>query len=118
LKQRAVYRKELTHLVDCVVFAGKGKRAAPSMTSGGDLDGDKFLICWDQDIVPKRLMKVCAQLKPNGSPLMFCAQSYDYPPNREHTSAKVTRQDLAKHFASYNTFVEQVLHFETFSDNK
>lgn len=37
LKLRAVYRPELAHLVDCVVFATRGKRAAPSMSSGGDL---------------------------------------------------------------------------------
>lgn len=39
LKLRAVDRPELSHLVDCVVFASVGKRAAPSMSSGGDLDG-------------------------------------------------------------------------------
>jgi hypothetical protein len=102
LKLRAVYRKELAHLVDCVVFAGKGLRAAPSMTSGGDLDGDKFLICWDPDIVPTRLMRVGLVPRTSGS-LLTVDQSYDYPPNKEHTSAKVTRQDLARHFASYNT---------------
>ena len=37
LKLRAVARPELSHLVDCVVFATRGKRAAPSMSSGGDL---------------------------------------------------------------------------------
>ena len=37
LKLRAVARRELAHLVDCVVFATRGKRAAPSMSSGGDL---------------------------------------------------------------------------------
>lgn len=37
LKLRAVHHRALDHLVDCVVFATKGKRAAPSMSSGGDL---------------------------------------------------------------------------------
>lgn len=37
LKLRAVHRRELEHLVDCVVFASRGTRAAPSMSSGGDL---------------------------------------------------------------------------------
>jgi hypothetical protein len=36
LKLRAVYKPELKHLVDCVVFASKGKHAAPSLSSGGD----------------------------------------------------------------------------------
>lgn len=39
LKLRAVGHPALAHLVDCVVFPATGKRAAPSMTSGGDLDG-------------------------------------------------------------------------------
>jgi hypothetical protein len=39
LKLRAVRHPDLNHLVDCVVFPSKGRRAAPSMTSGGDLDG-------------------------------------------------------------------------------
>lgn len=33
----AVYRPELRHLVDVVVFSQKGKRSLPSMLSGGDL---------------------------------------------------------------------------------
>lgn len=37
LKLRAVHHTQLDHLVDCVVFSGKGKRAAPAMSSGGDL---------------------------------------------------------------------------------
>lgn len=37
LKLRAVDHPKLSHLVDCVVFASRGRRAAPSMSSGGDL---------------------------------------------------------------------------------
>lgn len=37
LKLRAVRHPQLDHLVDCLVFASQGKRAAPSMSSGGDL---------------------------------------------------------------------------------
>lgn len=37
LKLRAVDHPKLAHLVDCIVFASKGRRAAPSMSSGGDL---------------------------------------------------------------------------------
>jgi hypothetical protein len=42
LKLRAVHNKRLAHLVDCIVFAGEAKpghHSAPSMSSGGDLDG-------------------------------------------------------------------------------
>ncbi|KAF4607757.1 hypothetical protein EYR40_000092 [Pleurotus pulmonarius] len=79
---------QLSHLVDCVVFASvarPGHHAAPSMSSGGDLDGDKFFVCWDPDLVPAKV-----------------AESYDYPPNKEQTKREVSRLDLAKHFAAYN----------------
>ncbi|KDQ32556.1 hypothetical protein PLEOSDRAFT_1031408 [Pleurotus ostreatus PC15] len=79
---------QLSHLVDCIVFASvarPGHHAAPSMSSGGDLDGDKFFVCWDPDLVPAKV-----------------AESYDYPPNKEQTKREVSRLDLAKHFAAYN----------------
>ena len=38
-------------------------------------------------------------------------QSYTYPPGKEHTVTQVTREDLARHFASYNSYV--VLHRPT-----
>lgn len=43
LKLRAVNHPKLSHLVDCLVFASvarPGHKAAPSMSSGGDLDGN------------------------------------------------------------------------------
>ncbi|KAF9809306.1 hypothetical protein IEO21_07455 [Rhodonia placenta] len=82
----AVDHPKLAHLVDCVVFSSKGKRAAPSMSSGGDLDGDRFLVMWDPDLVPKKV-----------------AESYTYPAPKERVGTQVTRADLAKHFAAYNT---------------
>ncbi|KIK70231.1 hypothetical protein GYMLUDRAFT_150630 [Collybiopsis luxurians FD-317 M1] len=85
LKLRAVSHPSLSHLVDCVVFASQGKRAAPSMSSGGDLDGDEYFVCWDPDLVPSKVF-----------------ESYGYPPNREITQKTITRQDLARFFASYN----------------
>ncbi|KAI0318242.1 RNA dependent RNA polymerase-domain-containing protein [Amylostereum chailletii] len=85
LKLRAVDHPLLAHLTDCVVFASQGKRAAPSMSSGGDLDGDEYFVCWDKDLVPAKVF-----------------ESYGYPPNREQTQRTITRQDLAKYFASYN----------------
>jgi len=42
LKLRAVSHPQLNHLIDCLVFASvakPGHKAAPSMSSGGDLDG-------------------------------------------------------------------------------
>ncbi|EKM53816.1 uncharacterized protein PHACADRAFT_125775, partial [Phanerochaete carnosa HHB-10118-sp] len=86
LKLRAVHHPALDHLIDCLVFASRGRRAAPSMSSGGDLDGDKFTVIWDPDLVPRKV-----------------AQSYDYPAPPERLNAKIARQDLAKHFAAYNS---------------
>ncbi|KAF8156601.1 RNA-directed RNA polymerase [Crassisporium funariophilum] len=88
LKLRAVQHPKLAHLVDCIVFATvakPGHKAAPSMSSGGDLDGDEFFVCWDSDLVPSRV-----------------SESYDYPGNKEFNKKEVTRADLAAHFASYN----------------
>ncbi|KAJ7598370.1 RNA-directed RNA polymerase [Mycena floridula] len=88
LKLRAVDNDMLSHLVDCIVFAAvarPGHHAAPSLSSGGDLDGDRFTVCWDPDLVPKTV-----------------AQSYDYPAAKERTGLSVTRSDLAHYFATYN----------------
>ncbi|KAH9888525.1 RNA dependent RNA polymerase-domain-containing protein [Cubamyces lactineus] len=86
LKLRAVEHPRLSHLVDCIVFASTGERAAPSMSAGGDLDGDEYTVIWDPDFVPRKV-----------------AESYTYPPGKEHVVSNVTREDLARHFASYNS---------------
>ncbi|KAI0359481.1 RdRP-domain-containing protein [Trametes cingulata] len=86
LKLWAVEHPRLSHLVDCVVFASTGRRAAPSMSAGGDLDGDEYTVIWDPDFVPRKV-----------------AESYTYPAPKEHLVNVVTREDLARHFASYNT---------------
>ncbi|EAU82968.2 RNA-directed RNA polymerase [Coprinopsis cinerea okayama7 len=90
LKLRAVDHPQLSHLVDCLVFASAvrrpGSKPAPSLSSGGDLDGDEFFVCWDQDLVPPRV-----------------SEPYDYPPNKEPRPKAVTRADLANHFASYTS---------------
>ncbi|KAF8597550.1 RNA-directed RNA polymerase [Ceratobasidium sp. AG-I] len=85
IKLRAVHHTKLDHLIDCIIFSGKGKRAAPSMSSGGDLDGDRFTVVWDSDIVPS-----------------VVAQSYDYPAPKAPVHLKITRKDLSAHFANYN----------------
>lgn len=65
--------------------------------------GDKYFVCWDPDLVPARVSEVCMLITYEhlfGSDAS--AQSYDYPPNKEHVSKKVTREDLANYFAAYN----------------
>ncbi|KUL85278.1 hypothetical protein ZTR_07957 [Talaromyces verruculosus] len=49
---RAVDRPELAHLKDVVVLPQLGDRDVASMCSGGDLDGDDYLVIWDPDLVP------------------------------------------------------------------
>lgn len=47
----AVDRPELHHLVDVVVFPQTGTRDVPSMLSGGDLDGDDYVVIWDEELI-------------------------------------------------------------------
>jgi RNA-dependent RNA polymerase len=49
---RAVDRKELYHLNNVVVLPQTGDQDLASMCSGGDLDGDEYLVIWDQDLIP------------------------------------------------------------------
>jgi regulator of nonsense transcripts 1 len=39
-KFKVVEKRELAHLVDCIVFSAQGRRPAADLMSGGDLDGD------------------------------------------------------------------------------
>ena len=50
-RRRAVYKKELRHFRDVMVFPTTGDIPLASMLSGGDYDGDEPWICWDPDIV-------------------------------------------------------------------
>ena len=34
-----------------VVFSSKGHRPQADLMSGGDLDGDEFFVCWDNNFV-------------------------------------------------------------------
>ncbi|EUC27040.1 hypothetical protein COCCADRAFT_10243 [Bipolaris zeicola 26-R-13] len=54
-KFRAVDVPEFSHLVDCIVFTTQGKRPSADLMSGGDLDGDKFFVSWDSDIIPRTI---------------------------------------------------------------
>ncbi|KAK5132375.1 hypothetical protein LTR08_009146 [Meristemomyces frigidus] len=50
-KWKVVNKPELRHLVDVVIFPAKGPRPGASMLSGGDYDGDTFVICWNASLV-------------------------------------------------------------------
>lgn len=50
-KRRAVWKPELRHFKDVIVFPTRGDVPLAHLLSGGDYDGDKTWICWDQRIV-------------------------------------------------------------------
>ncbi|KAJ5769129.1 hypothetical protein N7520_003688 [Penicillium odoratum] len=49
----AVDKPELRYLYDVVVLPQTGDRDLASMCSGGDLDGDDYMVFWDQDLIPE-----------------------------------------------------------------
>ncbi|KAI7478039.1 RdRP-domain-containing protein [Hortaea werneckii] len=49
---RAVSVPALHHLKNCVVLPQTGDRDLASMCSGGDLDGDDYLVIWDKELIP------------------------------------------------------------------
>lgn len=75
----------LGHLEDCIVFPIVGERDAPSLMSGGDLDGDRFFVSWDCDIIPAKLY-----------------DPYGYPPAKETPRREVKQEDMIRYFANYN----------------
>jgi RNA-dependent RNA polymerase len=50
---KAVDKPELRHLKNVVVLPQTGDRDLASMCSGGDLDGDDYLVIWDPTLIPK-----------------------------------------------------------------
>ena len=46
-----VRANHLTDNVNVIVFSSQGDRPAFNKMSNGDLDGDTYFVCWDQDIV-------------------------------------------------------------------
>lgn len=50
-KVKAVFKTELRHLRDVIIFSSKGDMPLAAKLSGGDYDGDKAWICWDPDVV-------------------------------------------------------------------
>ncbi|KAL9615082.1 MAG: hypothetical protein Q9167_000505 [Letrouitia subvulpina] len=84
-KFRAVQCLDLSHLVDCVVFSTKGRRPSADLMSGGDLDGDKFFVCWDPDVIPPKV-----------------AEAAHYQGGKEPVNFKpITDDDRLVYFARY-----------------
>ena len=49
---KAVDRPSLRHLTNVLVFPSCGDRPQADRSSGGDLDGDDFWVCWDPTLCP------------------------------------------------------------------
>ncbi|TID15666.1 Methylisocitrate lyase [Venturia nashicola] len=86
-KLKVVNCPDLAHLTDCIVFPTQGGRATADLMSGGDLDGDKFFVSWDSDIIPRSL-----------------SQAAEYPGGKEPINfGQITDDDRLKYFAGYTS---------------
>ena len=77
---------ELRHLKDVIVLPQTGDRDVASMCSGGDLDGDDFLVIWDEDLLPREW---------NVEPM-----DYSRPPMVKH-GRNIGIDDLTTFFVTY-----------------
>ena len=83
---RAVDVPELRHLRDVLVLPQTGDRDLSSMCSGGDLDGDDYIISWDKNLIPPII---------NYEPM-----NYDSPP-QTILERPVNTDDMISFFVAY-----------------
>lgn len=100
---QGIYRIELSHLLDVIVFSTKGRVPLAHMLSGGDYDGDTCWVCFDQDIVK-------SFVKDNPPPRPIAAESL---------SLKNKSRLLTTHFSSGIATAQETDNFltECFSFN-
>lgn len=76
----------LHHMCDVVVMPQLGDRDLPSMCSGGDLDGDDYIVIWAQDLIPS----------------FWNAEPFHYdPPIPKTTAGEIKTSDLVQFFHDY-----------------
>lgn len=85
---RAVDVPEYHHLVDCIVFSTSTRlrRSHAAEMSGGDLDGDEFMVIFDEDLQPKTIFK-----------------PFSYPPANAKQHGNINRTDMLRYFARFNS---------------
>ncbi|KAK5159646.1 hypothetical protein LTR04_004941, partial [Oleoguttula sp. CCFEE 6159] len=83
---RAVDVPALRHLKNVVVLPQTGDRPIANMCSGGDLDGDDYLVIWDRDLLPVEI---------NHPAMDFT------PPTPVQHEGPVTVDDITSFFVNY-----------------
>jgi RNA-dependent RNA polymerase len=94
---KAVDVPALHHLVDVLVMPQTGDRDLSSMCSGGDLDGDDYVVIWDERLLPE----------------VWNADPMDYtPPPPTPLRRDVTQSDITKFYVQYmkNDFLPKIAH--------
>ncbi|CAF1510842.1 unnamed protein product, partial [Didymodactylos carnosus] len=75
--------KNLSYLYDLIVFPTQGNRPHSNEIAGSDLDGDHYLICWDEELIPENL----------NNPMNYSSNS------EAKKTPNITQTDIIKHFA-------------------
>lgn len=94
---KAVDVPALHHIRDAVVFPQTGDRDLPSMCSGGDLDGDDFVVSWDQNLLPT----------------VWNAEPFHYnAPTPKQAEGVVSTEQIISFFVDYmeNEFIGRIAH--------
>ena len=81
----------IKRLKNCILFSSQGDRPDPDKMSGGDLDGDEYLVVWDP-----ALLQFSSQI---GSEL---PQSYEPPETKHETS---NDDDLIAYLSRYDDII-------------
>ncbi|KAF2163184.1 hypothetical protein M409DRAFT_68778 [Zasmidium cellare ATCC 36951] len=85
-KVRAVDAPALRHMKDVLIMPITGNRDLANMCSGGDLDGDDFMVIWDKELFPK---------EDSHPPMDYTA------PEPTLSDGPVTTTDIAKFFVQH-----------------
>lgn len=94
---RAVDVVALRHLKNVVVLPQTGDRDLANMCSGGDLDGDDYMVLWDVDLLPRTI---------NNPPMDFT------PEKPIEKDEPITVADISEFFVTYmqNGSLGQIAH--------
>ncbi|CAG8517646.1 760_t:CDS:2 [Funneliformis mosseae] len=82
---KGVHLPECEDIVDVLLFSVNGDVPAAHKSAGGDLDGDKFFVCWDKELMPRESV-----------------EPYGYPGGKDAVNHNIQRSDLIKHFAMHS----------------